>query len=400
VTEQLTRRDALVAALAVTALGGQALARPRLARAAAVTNIGVILPLSKPADSVAGTNILNSARLWVEWVNSTGGVGGQHVAIKAYDSHAEPNRAVASLLRAVTKDGCVVILGGWDSPVATAEITAAHKQRVPMFVAYAWSQNITEANYPEVVRIGPNNDILSNAFAPFMQKRGYTQIGLLAEDTAFGQGEGGAIRATATLASIDVMAQTYKRETHDLRPVLRKILPAKPDALVLASSEAPALYLGVTQARAAGFKGDILLGWDYVDAAFWKAAGKRGVGVIWPTFSAPTGDYTAVGQTFTRLFKKKYKHAPLVYQAFTWDQLNAWKWVVETVGSPAPADVIPALPRIDIEGTLGRITLSNKPGTVHFNQWDGVTVYFDQATKKGAIDGTAKLVARIRGQTP
>src|SRR3954454_8185059 len=211
VTEQLTRRDALVAALAVTALGGQALARPRLARAAAVTNIGVILPLSKPADSVAGTNILNSARLWVEWVNSTGGVGGQHVAIKAYDSHAEPNRAVASLVRAVTKDGCVVILGGWDSPVATAEITAAHKQSVPMFVAYAWSQNITEANYPEVVRIGPNNDILSNAFAPFMQKRGYTQIGLLAEDTAFGQGEGGAIRATATLANIDVMAQTYKR---------------------------------------------------------------------------------------------------------------------------------------------------------------------------------------------
>jgi branched-chain amino acid transport system substrate-binding protein len=293
-----------------------------------------------------------------------------------------------------------VILGGWDSPVATAEITAAHKQRVPMFVAYAWSQNITEANYPEVVRIGPNNDILSNAFAPFMQKRGYTQIGLLAEDTAFGQGEGGAIRSTATLANIDVMAQTYKRETHDLRPVLKKILPAKPDALVLASSEAPALYLGVTQARAAGFKGDIVLSWDYVDAAFWKAVGKRGVGVIWPTFSAPASDYTAVGQTFTRLFKKKYKHAPLVYQAFTWDQLNAWKWVVETVGSPAPADVIPALPRIDIEGTLGRITLSNKPGTVHFNQWEGVTVYFDQATKKGAIDSTAKLVARIRGQAP
>ena len=69
-----------------------------------VTNIGVILPLSKPADWVAGTNILNSARLWADWVNGTGGVGGQHVAIKAYDSHAEPNRAVGSLVRAVTKD--------------------------------------------------------------------------------------------------------------------------------------------------------------------------------------------------------------------------------------------------------------------------------------------------------
>ena len=52
-------------------------------------------------------------------------------------------------------------------------------------------------------------------------------------------------------------------------------------------------------------------------------------------------------------------------------------------------------------GSLGRITLSNKPGTVHFNQWDGVTVYFDQATKKGATDGmsTAKLIARIRGES-
>jgi hypothetical protein len=58
------------------------------------------------------------------------------------------------------------------------------------------------------------------------------------------------------------------------------------------------------------------------------------------------------------------------------------------------------LPRIDMLGTMGRIRLSSSPGTVHYNQWDGVTVYFDQATKKGAIDGTAKLVARIRGQMP
>ena len=58
------------------------------------------------------------------------------------------------------------------------------------------------------------------------------------------------------------------------------------------------------------------------------------------------------------------------------------------------------LPRIDMQGTLGHITLSNKPGTVHFNQWDGVTVYFDQATKKGATDSNAKLIATIKGQAP
>src|ERR1700704_133927 len=58
VNEHLTRRDALVAALAVTALGGQALARPRPSRAAAMCNIGVILPLSHSPDSDAAANIL------------------------------------------------------------------------------------------------------------------------------------------------------------------------------------------------------------------------------------------------------------------------------------------------------------------------------------------------------
>ncbi|MDX6631089.1 MAG: branched-chain amino acid transport system substrate-binding protein [Gaiellales bacterium] len=397
--EHLTRREALVAALAATALGGQALARPRAARAAASTSIGVILPLSRPGDSTAGNNILRCAHLWADWVNGRGGVDGQHVVIKQYDSKADPDRAARNVARAVTKDGCAVILGGWDSNVALAEIQLAHQYQVPMFVAYAWSPDITKANYPEVVRIGPNNDMLSSAFAPFMLKRKYRRVAVIAEDTAFGRGLGEAIRATATLAGIDMTEQNYPRDTHDVRPTLKKVLPAKPDAIVIASVLAPGLYLAVTQARAAGYKGDIVLGWDYVDSAFWKATGKRGVGVIWPTFSAPTLHFTSAGLTFKHLFTKKYKQAPLVYQAFTWDQLSAWKWAAETAGSAAPADVIPVLPRIDMQGTMGRITLSIEPGTVHYNQWEGVTVYFDQATKKGATDSTAKVIASIEGHS-
>ena len=90
------------------------------------------------------------------------------------------------------------------------------------------------------------------------------------------------------------------------------------------------------------------------------------MGVIWPTFSAPKLELTSAGATFKRLYTKRYKHAPLIYQAFTWDQLNAWKWAVDTVGSIAPADVVPALPRIDMQGTMGRITLSNQPKTRAF----------------------------------
>jgi branched-chain amino acid transport system substrate-binding protein len=395
--EQLTRREALVAALAATAVGGGALVRPVAARAAATARIGVILPLSRPGDLVAGGNVLKAARLWADWVNGRGGVDGQRVALNVYDEKADPERGAKAVVRAVTKDRCAAILAGWDSSVALAEIEEAHKLGTPLFICYAWSSDVTKAGYPEVVRIGPNNDMLTSAFAPFMKKRGYGRVALIAEDTAFGQGLGETIRATGTLAGVEMVAKVFPRDTHDLRPTLKGLLAVKPDALVIAAAVVPARTLAITQARTAGFRGDIVLGWDYVDDAFWKATGKHGVGVIWPTFSAPTLHLTSAGATFKRLYTKRYKHAPLIYQAFTWDQLNAWKWAVDTAGSVAAADVVPVLPRIDMQGTMGRITLSYQPNTVHFNQWEGVTVYFDQAPKKGATDASAKVLASIKG---
>jgi branched-chain amino acid transport system substrate-binding protein len=246
------------------------------------------------------------------------------------------------------------------------------------------------------VRIGPNNDMLPNAFAPFFKKRDYRHVAIIADDTAFAQGLGGTIRSTSVTAGVNMSAHTFKRDAHDLKPALKTLLASKPDALVItANPSVPTRYSAIAQARAVGFKGDIVLGWDYLDDNFWKATGKAGVGVIWPTFSAPTLRLTSSGTAFKKLFTKRYKRAPQFYQALTWDQLNAWKWAVDTVGSTVPSDVVPALPRIDMQGTTGHITLSNQPGTLHFNQWEGVTVYFDQATKQGATDASAKVLAGI-----
>jgi hypothetical protein len=53
-----------------------------------------------------------------------------------------------------------------------------------------------------------------------------------------------------------------------------------------------------------------------------------------------------------------------------------------------------------MQGTMGRITLSSERNTVNFNQWLGVTVYFDQARKQGSTDADAKVVWSTRGHTP
>jgi branched-chain amino acid transport system substrate-binding protein len=398
VNEQLTRREALVAALAVTALGGGVLLRPAFARAAsaATARVGVILPLSKPGDVVAGGNILKAAQMWAEWINGHGGVDGQRVKLVTYDDKADPDVGAKAVVKAVSQDKCSVILAGWDSPVVLAEIEEAHTLRTPFFVSYAWSSEITQKSYPEVVRIAPNLDQLANAFTPFMKARGYATVVIVVDDTSYSKGLGEGLSAAAALAGVTAKTVVYKRDAHDLRPQLRGLLARKPDALIVAGVVAPARTLAITQARELGYKNDILLGWDFVDDVFWKATGKQGTGVIWPTFSAPSLHLSTVGLTFKHLYQKRYKRTPLVYQAFTWDQLNAWKWAVDTAGSIEPAAVVPVLPRLDMQGTMGRIRLSSTPDTVHFNQWEGVTVYFDQAPKTGVTDATAKVVGSVK----
>ena len=99
------------------------------------------------------------------------------------------------------------------------------------------------------MRIGPNRDMLTSAFVPFMIKRGYTRVALIAEDTAYGQGLGETIRAGATLAGIDVDAEAFPRDSHDLRPILKRLLARKPQALMVIAEVTPGRTLAITQAR-------------------------------------------------------------------------------------------------------------------------------------------------------
>ena len=338
--EHLTRREALVAALAATALGGQALARPRAARAATAVNIGVILPLSHPGDSVARQQHPQSARLWADWVNGHGGVNGRQVTLKIYDSKADPDRGTKNLVNAVTKDGCAVILAGWDStspwPRSRWRTSTACRSSSPT----RGLPTSRRRAIPEVVRIGPNNDMLANAFAPFMAKQKYGHVAVISEDTAFGKGLGEAIRATATLAGIDMASGTtsairttcdprsgrccrrsptrsWSRRTPRPRSTWasrRRAQPATRATSCSAGITSTRLLEGHRQARRGRHLADLL--------------------------GTPQA-FTSAGLTFKHLFTKKYKHAPLVYQAFTWDELNAWKWAAETAGSIAPADVDP-----------------------------------------------------------
>ena len=313
---------------------------------------------------------------------------------------ATPQRGASAVVHAITKDHCSLILGGWDSKVALAEIEEAHRLATPFFVSYAWSPDDHEARLPRGRAHRAEQRHAHERVRAVHVKRGYTRVALIAEDTAYGQGLGETIRASATLAGIDIAAEAFKRDTHDLRPILKRLIARKPQALLIAAVVVPGRTLAITQARAARVQGRhrarLGLRRRGVLEGHGQARRRRHLADVLGPDAAPHGRRA---RRSSALYTKRYKHAPLIYQAFTWDQLNAWKWAVDTAGSVAPADVVPVLPRIDMQGTMGHITLSNQPKTVHFNQWEGVTVYFDQAPKQGATDADRQGAVRASRAT-
>ena len=127
--EQLTRREALVAALAATTLGSGALLRPALCtrrhghgphrRDHAAVEVG---------RSVGGRQrAQDRTAVAIDWVNSRGGLDGQRVDARGLRRQGRSGPRRQNFVRAVNHDHCSVILAGWDSGVALAEMEEAHK---------------------------------------------------------------------------------------------------------------------------------------------------------------------------------------------------------------------------------------------------------------------------------
>ena len=340
-----------------------------------------------------GQDHLDVAELFRDQVNANGGIDGHRVVLKTADDKLQPSVGVSETRRLINSENVAALFGSPGSSVAVAEVPVVQRANVPMCLDYTWADEVTEMNTEQVFRIGPYNTLIGQSFVPYLQEKGYEKVAILAEDTDYGIGAGEAIKEGAG-DSMDVELIQFPSETQDLTPQLSKLAAQDPppDATIIASTLAPQFSF-YNQAAEVGLPGDKIAGWDSVTQPdFWKTVGDNGVGVVYPTFYASSLELTKTGQDFQEAYKAKFDRDPTIYMFLQWDCLNAIREAIEMTGSIEPGDLVPALPKLDFEGTTGNITLTREKGTVHWNQWEDITVFFKQFTKKGQTDAKTKTV--------
>lgn len=383
-------------ATAMAMAGGMLLATAALPQAARAASkpivLGMTTPLSEPGDARSGHAIQKAVNLWADQVNQAGGILGRKVEIKAFDTQGKPAVGAQAARRAIINAHVSAIVGDWSSSVTLAEMRMARRYNTPLLAFYSWNDKVTGLNYPQVFRIGPYNSLIARDMVPFVKHQGYKRVALLAEDTAYGAGFAKAFTRDVKGTGVKLDVVKFPPQAQDLTAQLSKIKQFKPDAMIIETVYA-ASNLAIKQAREVGLNTQIIAGWDWPTLSdFWPTVGKSGVGVIYASFKGPDSQLTAVGKRFEKAYEKRYKQSPAIFQYFLYDTLNAVKAAIIKAGSAKPAALVKTLPTVSFEGTTGHITFAHKKGTVDFNQWGHVSMFFKQMTKQGQSGAQAKLV--------
>lgn len=381
---------------ACVALLASALLPAHAAFAADPIVLGLTTPLSQPGDARSGQAIKKAADLWADQVNEAGGIDGRQVEIKPYDTQGKAATGTEVARRAIVDGGASALVGLWSSSVALAEMRIAKQYNVPALTFYSWNDQVTELNYPQVFRIGPYNSLIAREMVPFIEDQGYQRVAVLAEDTAYGAGFAKAFKKALEGSDVTLEVVTFPAEAQDLTAQLSRIKQFEPDALIVETVYA-ASNLSIKQAREVGLDTQIIAGWDWPTLSdFWPTVGAAGEGVIYASFEGPESQLTEVGKAFSAAYQERYDETPAIFQLFFVDTLNAVKTAIEDAGSAEPAQLVEALPKVSFAGTTGHITFTREEGTVSFNQWEEISMFFKQLTEQGQSGSEARLVFSTR----
>jgi branched-chain amino acid transport system substrate-binding protein len=361
--------------------------------------IGVVTPMSPPGDTEGGQVNLNVANLAAKMINDEGGILGRPLELVLGDCEGTPAVGAAAVERIITQDKVSAIVGVWHSSVAVAQSLVADQYKVPMFVHYSFTDEVTEAHSDYVFRLGPFNSRIAEQMVQFMKERDYEHVALIVEDSAWGIGFGSALSKGLSEINMKATERIYPAESVDLTPILLeyKAMTPVPDCLLVCAAY-QAAYILPTQATELGLlpDADLINGYDIPgwSPEWWPNTGEAGLNVMYPGFYSK--DYLTLspsGEKFQKAFMDEHGYYPPVYAFFLFDAMMLIKQAIEDTDSDDPVKIAEALIDIEFEGTTGTITFDRipDPGPV-WNCWTGQQMFMKQLTEIGQTDADAETV--------
>lgn len=276
----------------------------------AVVRIGVSGPFSG-GSAPMGESMRNGIRLAVDELNSIGGINGRKIELVERDDEAN-NELGARVANDLITQKVVATIGIVNTGVGLASIDMYQKARIPLMIAVSTGTSLTKKYAPPaaqenyIFRVAPTLDLEARKIVSDLQKRGVTNVAMLADTTAYGEAGLNAFRQYAGVAGITLSAvERFKIGDQNLGPQIAAVKASGANALV-AWGIGPELAAIARAKMDAGWKVPMLGSWTFSMGNFIEMAGKTGDGVLMPqTFIQDAGSISK--NSFLLAYRRVFK---------------------------------------------------------------------------------------------
>ncbi|OJH42148.1 ABC transporter substrate-binding protein [Cystobacter ferrugineus] len=310
------------------------------------------------SEATFGVSARQGISLALQEANAAGGVKGQPLALRAYDSQGKPEEAAQAASRLINQDHVVVILGEAASSNSMAMADKAQAAGVPMITPTSTNPAVTrKGDY--IFRVCFIDPFQGEVMARFAHDNLHLERVAVLQDnkSAYSVGLADEFRRKFTELGGSVLStESYSKGDTDFRAQLTTLKKARPEALFI-----PGYYTDVgiiaRQARELGLTLPLLGGDGWDSTRLFELGGEALEGSYYSNhYSEENPDPTL--QAFIARYKAAYGQVPDGVGALAYDAarlaIDAMKRAPDLSG-PALRDAIAATR--DFPGVGGSITL-------------------------------------------
>jgi branched-chain amino acid transport system substrate-binding protein len=292
--------------------------------------------------------------MWIEEVNSRGGLLGRKVKLVHYDDESKPETGARLYEKLITDDKVDLLIGPYSSDVTLAASTVVEKHNFPMVSSGASSAEIWERGYKNTFGLYTLADLYMDQIIELGKSKGLKKIALIYENTAFPRGVAlGVKRKAKQLGMQVVFEEEYGKASTDFSSMIIKIKARKAD-MVIGGSYLPDSTAFMRQAKENRLYAKIFafaVGPGLPD--FGANLGLDAEGVMGNTQWEPTLKLPGASD-FAVKYKAKYGHEPGYHAGGGYGAGHVLEEAVKKAGSTDRDKVRAALFALDTVNAFGR----------------------------------------------
>ncbi|HEY8337029.1 MAG TPA: ABC transporter substrate-binding protein [Tardiphaga sp.] len=245
--------------------------------AKADVNVGVLVSSTGPAATIGNAEKNGAAFGPAE-------IAGQKVNYIAVDEASDTTAAVTGMRKLIQESNIDILIGPTTTPGSFAILDTAAEAKVPMISLAPTNALVSpvDAKRRWVFKTTPNDEHEATPLFENMKKSGVKRLAMIGFADPYGEAWSKVAAEFSKKSGIEIVAdEKYARTDTSVVGQVLKIVAAKPDAVLIAASAAPAA-LPVLQLREKGYRGALYgtLGATFGD--FRKLTGTKSEGIFVP----------------------------------------------------------------------------------------------------------------------